>query len=544
MKGTRTLAAALLWLGACDQPEPPARTTSQQPPPPTGAWLRDATAASGLDFVHEAGRTAERHLPETMGAGAALVDIDGDLDLDLYLVQSGSMPVAGARPSQANQLFVNDGAGSFSNATDELGDGAHTGYGMGVAAGDVNGDGHVDLYITNLGPDALLRGEQGRRFTDVTAESGLGDPRWTSGALFFDPDRDGDLDLFVLGYVEVDLTQPPWCGKREEGYRSYCHPDQFQGLPDRLHENDGTGRFRDVTAESGLSDSAGKGLGAIAFDFDDDGATDLYVANDSVENRLWRGHGDGTFEDATLLSSTGVNGSGMTEAGMGLAVGDVDGDERLDLFVTNFDEESNTLYRNEGGGLFSDYTARSGLDAPSRMPVGFGTVMADLDRDGNLDIAVANGHIVDNIQLYNDAKTHAQRALLFVGAADGRFTASSDTGGALCAEPFVGRGLYAGDLDEDGDLDLLLTQNGGPARLFENVTTAPPARGVRLEPSAGQRLRATYGDGSRRLFPSDLQTSYLGQGDPRVWVPSEGLEQVELGTPRQGGYSWSVYELD
>ena len=259
------------------------------------AWFEDATAAWGIAFLHDDGATTDKHLPETMGAGAAILDIELDGDLDLYFVQSGEMPIGENATDRSkvrpNQLYLRDGD-VFVDATESSGAAAHRGYGMGVAVGDADGDGLPDLYLTNLGPDALLLNEGDARFGDVTAESGLGDARWTSGATFFDPDADGDLDLYVLGYVEVDLDDPPWCGKREPGLRSYCHPDRFPGVPDRFWLNDGNGHFVDATEAAGLADNSGKGLGVAAFDFDDDGALDLYIANDSVENRLWRGLGD------------------------------------------------------------------------------------------------------------------------------------------------------------------------------------------------------------------------------------------------------------
>ena len=431
-----------------------------------GIVFVDVTEEWGLDFVHDAGVTPEKHLPETMGAGAALADFDSDGDLDLYLIQGGELPVPGAvDDGSTNRLYRNMGDGQLVDATHAAGAAAHTGYGMGVAVGDCDGNGHLDMYLSCLGEDALLFGNGTGWFRDGTAASGVRDERWTAGCVFFDADQDGDLDLYVTGYLEVDLTKPTWCGEQREGWRSYCHPDHYEGLSDRYWRNEGDGIFVDGTAEAGLSDSTGKGLGAIPADFDSDGDLDLYVANDSTENRLWVNEGGGSFMDGTLLSGTGVNGRGLTEAGMGLASGDFDSDGDLDLYVTNFDDESNTLYRNEGELIFTDVTARSGLDAPTRMQVGFGTVAADFDSDGDLDIAVTNGHIIDNIELYHDGKTHAQRALMLLNT-DGTFESvtAGDFGGLLR----VGRCLLAGDLDSDGDLDLIETACGGVARIYRN----------------------------------------------------------------------------
>jgi hypothetical protein len=546
------------WLGACDggasgeqngsgapdvpgvapAPADDAGTSGSALPTSDDGWFHDVTEVSGLVFTHDAGLLPEKHLPETMGAGAALVDLDEDGDLDAYLVQSGPMyEVAPPDPAKRNSTFLNDGRGRFTDATEASGDGAHSGYGMGVAAGDVDADGDVDLAVTNLGPDVLLLNDGAARFTDGTAASGYADDRWTGAAAFFDADGDGDLDLYVAAYVQVDLTDPMWCGRRDPGWRSACHPDAYPGLADRFWRNDGDGRFRDDTRAAGLATEPGdhgKGLGVLIVDIDDDADLDLYVANDSVENRLWRNDGSGTFEDLTLWSGTGVNARGLTEAGMGVAQGDVDADGDLDLFVTNFDDESNTLYLNEGEGMFRDGTARAGLDAPSRLPVGFGTVLSDLDSDGDLDVAVTNGHIIDNIPLYHDGKTHAQRALLFANRGDGRFDDVSAQAGALTDREVVGRGLYDGDLDGDGDLDLLVTVCGGPARVLANAGAPPGVLAghaillTGLPP--GTRVEAVLDDGRRLQRLAGPASSYFGQTSPDVHLGLGGaaLQAVTL----------------
>lgn len=530
----RASLLACLALAACggEAPEPPGAR-----PAVAGTWFVDVTDASGLAFTHDAGFTPEKHLAETMGGGAVVADLDEDGALDVYLVQSGAVPVGPAavrRDSVApNRLFLGDGAGSFRDATDTSGDAAHRGYGMGAITGDVDGDGHRDLFVTHLGPDLLLFGDGDASFRDRTQAAGVGDERWTTGACLFDAELDGDLDLYVTAYVDMDLDDPPWCGRREEGWRSFCHPDHFEGLPDRYWRNEGDGRFADATEEAGLAGSDGKGLGVVAADFDLDGDLDLYVANDSTENRLWRNTGEGIFDDDTPLSGGGVNGSGATEAGMGIAVGDVDDDGDLDLFVTNFDDESNTLYRTDEGEFFTDVTAPAGLDAPSRLPVGFGTVFEDFDRDGDLDLAVANGHIIDNIHLYHDGKTWAQPAQLYVNEGGGRFAHAPQLAGALGAEPFVGRGLYAGDFDRDGRADLLLTQCNGPARLFRNQT--PPAPALRLRgipPGVLVELETTSGATHVRADPGP---SYFGAGSGELTLAlpeGERVRAIRLLSPR------------
>ncbi|MEZ5979364.1 MAG: VCBS repeat-containing protein [Planctomycetota bacterium] len=514
-------------LASCDGREaaPPGTAdatgvSSAAAPEPSGGWFTDVTEPSGVDFVHVAGFTAERHLPETMGGGGALFDVENDGDLDLYLVQSGPLPIpeTAPRPQDAppNRLFLGDGRGRFEDATARSGAAAHTGYGQGVAVGDVDGDGLQDLYVTNFGPDALLRNAGDARFVDATREAGLGDPRWTVGATFFDADLDGDLDLYVTGYVAIDVLHPEWCGDRRDGWRSYCHPDRYPGLPDVFYLNDGRGHFEIANEKSGLADTAGKGLGALPVDYDQDGDLDLYVANDSVENRLWRNRGDATFEDATLESGTGVDVDGMTEAGMGLACGDVDGDLDVDLFVTNYDGESNTLYLGGKDGSFTDGTVRAGMEAASRLPVGFGTVMCDFDLDGDLDVAVANGHIIHNIQLYEDGKTWAQPPALFVNRGDGRFDLAQDELGALGARDEVGRALLAGDLDGDGDEDLVLVTCGGRARVLRNDAGDGRAALVVRDVPPHAAVRVLFDDGGERLLVAGPQPSYAGSSAPDV----------------------------
>ncbi len=547
---SRSIAGSLVVLAAfaaCGDDPPAGALVSEPEPEPAVAastgWFRDVTRASNVDFVHDAGFTPEKHLPETMGGGVALADVDEDGDLDLYFVQSGPMPFPGPKPDTfverggdlpTNRLFLNDGRARFRDATGESGDAADTRYGMGVAAGDANGDGHVDFFLTNLGSDRLLFGDGRARFRDVTRASGIVEEGWTTGAVFFDPDDDGDLDLFVTGYVEVDLAHPTWCGDRKPGWRSYCHPDQYPALPDFYWKNRGDGTFEDATKTAGLEDATGKGLCAVATDIDGDLDLDLYVANDSTENRLWRNKGDGTFEDVTLESGTGVDRYGRTEASMGLASGDVDGDLDLDLFVTGFDDESDTLYENKGGAIFEDTTLPRGLELATRLPVGFGTVLSDFDEDGDLDLAIANGHIIDNIHLYHDAKTFAQTALLYANDGRGMFTdVSTRDGGALTATPFVGRGLVSGDLDGDGDPDLVLTQCGARAVILENTRGA--GRSITIEGlPIGSRVIVKTSGGRAIVREAGPAPSYLGQCDPAVHVGLGGERALSITVQRRG----------
>ena len=489
-------------------------------------WFRDVTQKSGINFVHDWGATPERHLPETMGAGAAIFDANEDGWLDIYFVQGGPFPPGAGEGLPTNRLYLNRANPfktgiNFVDATDQSGDAAHTGYGMGVTCGDANGDGHTDLYVTNFGPDVLLLGDGKGGFTDVTAASGIQDDRWTAGSAFFDADGDGDQDLYVTAYVAIDVEEPEWCGRKEEGWRSYCHPDQYEGLADRYWENQGDGTFLDRTKEAGLADNGGKGLGVLACDLDNDRDIDLYIANDGTENRLWLNDGKGHFTDRTMRSGTGVNANGLTEAGMGIAVGDVDHNRYLDLLVTNFDDESNTLYLGRKQS-FRDSTVISGLEAPSRLPVGFGVVLADFDHDTHLDLMVANGHIIHNIDLYHDGKTHAQALQLFAGGGDGSFAqVPPASAGDAFAGRYVGRGLYTGDLDNDGALDVVVTQCGGPAVVLENLT--PQGRGfvIRgLEVGCEIQINYSSGDDVTEFYRLSSSPSYFGYCAKELHVTS------------------------
>jgi hypothetical protein len=516
--------------------------------PPVETWFVERTADWGLDFVHQAGALPEKHLPETMGAGAVLFDCDGDLDLDLYLIQGGPMRL-GAGPGKfaeppgelpPNRLYLNDGSGRFRDATATSGAAAHTGYGMGALSADFDRDGRADLFVTNLGADALFLGDGQGSFRDASQAAGIADPRWTSGALAFDADGDRDVDLYVAAYLEVDLDLPLWCGDRRPGWRSVCHPDAYAGLSDRFYRNRGDGTFEDATAAAGFDQDVGKGLGAMALDVEGDGDLDVFVANDSNGNRMWFNRGDGTFEDGTLISATGVDGYGRTEASMGLAFGDVDGDLLPEIFLTGFDDESDTLYQNLGGGRFRDATAQAGLEAPTRLPVGFGAALADFDHDADLDLVVANGHIIDNIALYHDGKTHAQRALVFANDGQGHFSQLSPEELRGLDEAMVGRGLYPGDLDGDGDLDLLVTQCGGPARLFENVRPTTAGFSIRGLPD-GAAVRVRTADGRELVRWASAPVSYFGQGSPYLHLGLAPAEVVELTVfPPYGGAPRSI----
>jgi hypothetical protein len=424
--------------------------------------LRDVATEIGIEFVHDRGTTADKHLPETMGAGVSWLDYDGDGWLDLYAVQSGPFPPGPERRS-ADRLFRNRGDGTFEDVSERAGTGRR-GAGQGSVAGDLDGDGDVDLYLTNYGPDRVLLNDGQGRFDDRTESAGISVDGWSSSAALADADGDGDLDLYVSRYVEYEPDHGIFCAEPESGDRKYCDPSLFLGASDRFFRNAGDGRFIEATATAGIAPAAGRGLGVVFADLDSDRDADIYVANDLNQNFLFANRGDGTFEDVTLLSGAALNRQGRPEAGMGVAVGDVDGDLDPDLAVTNFDIETNTLYLNAGGLIFDDVAARSGFGVPSFNRLAFGIAAADLDFDGDLDYYLANGHIFDQPSRENVRFAQADQVLL--GDGKGGFALLECAG--LASRETVARGLGQADFDRDGDADLAVQENGGPLELLRN----------------------------------------------------------------------------
>ena len=526
-RGIVVLAAALPGLVA--GPPLSAATGAECPP----FAFEEIAEEAGVRFLHDRGSTPEKTLPETMGSGLAWIDADGDGWLDLYLVQSGPLPSGGSSAS-ANRLFRNVG-GRFVELAGAAG-ADDRGYGQGVVAGDLDGDGDVDLYVTNREEDCFYRNRG-----DGTFERGAdGAPDWSSSAALGDGDGDGDLDLYVTRYLDLATEEPIFCGDPETAERRYCDPSLFAGLADRYYENRGAEGFVDGTAAAGLAGADGRGLGVLFTDLDGDRAPDLYVANDLTLNLLYRNRGDGTFEDLSLLSGAAVNAEGKPEAGMGLAAADVDGDLDPDLAVTNFDVETNTLYRNEGAMFFLDVSAESGFGVPSFNRLGFGLVVADLDGDGTPDAYVGNGHIFED-----PAREHVeyeQPDQLLRGLGEGRFVEVPCAG----LEDLAGvtRGVAAADPDEDGDLDLGVQANGGRFQLLANRTEGGPWVGVRLRgPSGGNtagvgaRVELAFGE-RRRVSWILAGDSYQSSSDPRAlfrWRGEAAPTAVEITWPWEGG---------
>ena len=477
----------------------------------------DVTDKAGIDFVHITGASGKHYLPETMGAGGAVLDFDGDGWMDLFLVQSG--PLAGFQgKASGHRLYRNQGNGQFADVTAGSGLGKLSGYGQGAVAADYDGDGKVDLYLTQMGVNRLFRNLGDGQFKDVTDQAGVGDPSWSSSAVFFDGDGDGDLDLYVVNYLHFSIETHKDCSQPSTGIRFYCHPDVDPAASDRYYRNLGDGRFQDATAAAGFTATGGKGLGAIAFDFDNDGDQDLYVANDSMPNFLYRNQGDGVFEEEGLLLGVAYNEDGRSEAGMGVDSADINGDGWPDLIVTNLSMEANALYLGGKQG-FVYATRTAGLFAPSFPVLGFGVGFADFDNDGDSDLFVVNGDVQDNIADINDGLSYAQPSQLFLNNGRGMFTLESAAATGPPSEPRVGRGLLLLDFDNDGWLDLLITYSNGRARLFHNRGGQSDWLGLDLSwcgaPAIGSRVEIT---GKRGTQLRELRSGngYQTSMDPRL----------------------------
>src|ERR1044072_4052253 len=432
--------------------------------------FKDVAEQVGLRFQHYNGMTGKFYLPEITGSGAALFDFDNDGDLDVFLVQGNVLepktqpnntpfPWRGAE-SPRGRLFRNDlsKAGlSFTDVTQQSGIVA-TGYGMGVATGDINNDGLPDLYLSNLGSNQMYLNKGDGKFVDVTKETGTDDPRWTTSASFFDYDRDGWLDLMIVNYADFSARNNPSCYAATTA-RDYCTPRVFRAPGNRLFHNKGNGVFEDVTSPAGVSKEFGHGLGVVTADFNDDGWIDIYVANDGDPNQLWTNQKNGTFINDALLAGASVNRNGQAEAGMGIDGGDVDGNGTEDIFVTHLMDETNTLFVNLGQGLFEDRAREAGLGMPGGRFTGFGPLLFDYDNDGWLDLFVANGAVQLPLGQPNQ---------LFRNTGKGSFVEMIAEAGPEFPLLEVSRGVAAGDIDNDGDTDLLVTDNNGPARLLLN----------------------------------------------------------------------------
>lgn len=481
-------------------------------------WFEEVARSRGLQFDHRPGHH-ERHLmPEVPSGGGGLFDMDGDGDLDAYLIQSGSLTDASLR-RPGNQLFENLGDGTFRNVTE--GSGADDeGYGMGAACGDYDNDGDVDLYVTNYGRNTMLRNDGEGRFTDVTEQSHVGDDSWGASAGFLDYDRDGDLDLFVTNYVNWSEETELECYNQMGGL-DYCSPLNYDApAMDTLYRNEGDGTFTDVTEAAGINAGFGNGLGYVFGDFNGDGWLDIFVANDGLSDQLWVNQHDGTFIDEALIAGCAVDlEGGVPKAGMGVTAADLDGDGDLDLMVCNLTDETDSVYLNEGE-YFTDVTARSGLGTVSRHFTRFGLGWVEFNNDGYLDLFQANGRVMRRAEVFSD-DAFAEPNLVFRGMPGPRFDEVLPRGGTRELLVATSRAAAFGDVDQDGGLDILVVNRGGPAHLLRNVV---PDRGnwIRIRvleehgrDAEGARVRVRFGEQTAwREVRAGF--SYLACHDPAV----------------------------
>jgi len=497
----------------------------------TSAWFEEVAASAGLDYTYESGATDEYWFPEIMGGGVALLDYDGDGFLDVYFVQSGSLRAkAGENPP--NRLFRNKGDGTFEDVTEAAGVGDR-GYGMGVACGDYDQDGDIDIYVTNVGPNVMYQNQGNGTFVDVTSELGVGHSGWGTSCAFVDYDGDDDLDLYVVNNLlwseGLEKERAVCLNYYQEP--DYCSPNNYNAsAPDVFYRNGGKYGWKDFTKMVGAETKFGNGLGVACGDYNDDGRVDIYVANDATPNVLWSNKPGNTFEDVGLASGCSVNGYGTPEAGMGVQSVDIDNDGDLDLFMTHLRDESNTFYRNQNG-FFLDMTNMTGVGDVGLKYTGFGMGFHDFEHDGHLDLYIANGAVQSWKDPFIAEDPYAEPNHLFQGKGGVRV---ADVGGGGRAQPITAtsRGAAFGDYDNDGDVDVLVVDRDAKAKLLRNV--GPKAGswiGLRLlnkkgADAIGARCRVTFGEDSRwrRL---DTAYSYLSANDPRVHFGIGGAEKID-----------------
>ncbi len=507
---------------------------------------------SGIRFRHYNGQSGEKYFMETLGSGAAFFDYDNDGDVDLYIVNGAALPGCVYEISPINQLYRNNGDGTFTDVTEQAGVG-DTGYGFGCAAGDYNNDGYLDLYVTNFRGNVLYRNNGDGTFTDVTEQAGVRDGQWATSCAFGDYDNDGDLDLYVAHFADFDPKDNPWCGLKHKNIRAYCEPNAFKGLSDSLYRNNGDGTFTDVTRKAGLYNPIGRGLGVVFGDYDNDRYLDIYVANDATENFLYHNNGDGTFEDVTFMAGVGLSENGMPENGMGVAFGDYDNDGYLDLTVTNYADQTNTLYHNDRDGFFSDLTFATGVGRESLPWLGWSIHFFDYDGDGYQDIFAANGHVLDNVEEVGQTGTYPQRNLLLRNLGNGSFVDVSDQTGPGMQLIKVSRGVALGDYDNDGDVDIFINNLNQTPELLRNdddgqnhwlmvqlVGTRSNRFGVGahvlISTAVGLQVREIQA-GSGYLSQSDLRANF-GLG------PQERVDQLEVRWPGGLVQKWVDVQAD
>ena len=492
----------------------------------------DVTESAGIDFKHENSPTSSKYLLETMGGGVALFDYDNDGRLDVFFTNGAKLedPMTPAsRPDRSDRrfwsrLYHQKADRTFEDVTERAG---LTGmpqnlYGMGVAVGDYDDDGFEDLYVTGYGGNTLYRNNGDGTFTDVTARAGVGGSGWSASAGFFDYDNDGRLDLFVTRYVEWTFEPNRYCGEKKPGYRAYCHPDNYEAVTNLLFHNDGGGKFTDVSARAGIAAAKGKGLGVAFADYDQDGFTDVFVANDSVQEFLFHNNGNGTFTEVGLLAGVGFNEDGKTFAGMGVDFADYDNDGQPDIIVTDLSNERYKLFHQNADGSFRDATNTSGLGGLTLLYSGWSTRFLDYDNDGWKDLFVAQGHVMDTIEKTSPNLTYQQPPLLLRNES-GRFSRVEP--GDAFTQTWAGRGAAFGDLDNDGDVDVVLSNVGQKAVVLRNdggnrnnwlaiqtVGTTSNRDGI------GCLVKVVSASGLSQSFTVNTAVGYLSASDKRLLV--------------------------
>ena len=491
----------------------------------------EVSKQAGINFKHVLS-AEKKYIVESMSGGVALFDYDNDGYLDIYFVNSLTVDLVRSHQTSRSILYHNNLDGTFTDVTNRSGLG-DIGFGMGVAAGDYNNDGLIDLYVTCLGPNHLFKNNGNGTFTDVTTKAGVSDPRWSTGAAFVDYDNDGKLDLFVANYVDFDLNHLPEFGQGRtcqfKGVPVQCGPRGLPGAGDSLYHNNGDGTFTDVSKKAGVSDPNGYyGMGVICSDFDDDGLVDIFVANDSTPNFLYHNNGDGTFKEVGFISGTAVNGSGKEQGSMGVTLGDYDHDGMLDLFLTNFDDEYNTLYHNEGRGFFSDVSYAAKVAEVSLPYVGWGTKFFDYDNDGWVDLFVANGHA------YPQRDHYRQRMFVHHNNRDGTFDEVAAQLGSSLVENRVSRGVAFGDIDNDGDVDIVVNDLDGSPQLFRNdggnANNSILIRTIGVKSNRdgiGARVKVVLG-GVTLVDEVRSGGSYISQNDMRLHFGLERRTKIDL----------------
>ena len=518
--GTFVICATALTASQAGAPRPQQMGVHSSRP---AVRFTDMRQAAGIRFVQDSTQTEQKYYLETMGTGVAWIDYDQDGLPDLYFVQSAATDIYKPATPIRSALYHNNGDGTFTDVTEKAGVGGEGHYGQGVAAGDYDNDGYPDLYVTGYGRAILYHNNGNGTFTDVTAKAGVTDEGgWSTSAGWFDYDKDGWLDLIVVNYINWTPKTNIWCGEHRPGYRSYCHPDNYGGQRIKLYHNNHNGTFTDVSDRSGVGKLEAKGMGVVLADFNNDGWTDIAVANDTWPNFLFINKHDGTFEDTSLTSGVAASEDGRYEAGMGIDAADVDGDGWMDIYITHLDFELSRLYHNNHDGTFEDFTYRSGIGDKAILLSGVAAKFLDYDNDGWTDILQLNGAMLDNIQLYQSQVSYKEPLLMFRNKGGGEFEKVSDALGPDFLKPVAGRGLAVADYDNDGDLDIVTNNRGDYPQLLRNdggnsnnwleiklVGTRSNRDGI------GASLTLVSG-GFRQVKQAEGGMSYMSASDPRI----------------------------